>query len=376
MKELFVVYDSYQPSSAGTNHLLAYVKGFVEKGVKITIFFLCPSSNKDRMEYTDGVNAIYLWSGLAFFKHRYLIALFSSIRLLLKFKRDIPVYISGTSMMLPLLCIRKGIRIFHERTENPEASGRIHSKIGDLLFRRYINNLRKIDGLFVITPSLREFFIDEYGLKPEKVHVVNMVVDFQRFENIESTPVSESIGYCGTISQRKDGILYLIKAFSIVEKKYPHYHLKLAGRFESKEMEQEVIETISEMGINHIDFVGSISASEMPRFLASSSILALSRPRQKEKAFGFATKIGEYLMTTRPVVLTDVGDASYYLKDMENAIFSQPNDENDFANKLIWSIEHYEDAKMIGEKGRKVVFDSFNYKKESSKVVNVIFGEN
>lgn len=375
MKELYVVFDSYQPSSAGTNHLLAYVKGFAEVGVKVTLFFLCPSLNKDKLvEKTENINDVYLWDRFSFLKNRFVIALLSSLRLLLRYKKDIPVYISGTAMLLPLLSSRKGIKIYHERTENPEFSGRIHSRFGDFLFNRYVKSLRKIDGLFVITPSLRDFYIKEYNLNPEKVHVVNMVVDFERFTNIEETKTNESIAYCGTISQRKDGILYLLRAFFEVVKKYPTYQLKIAGKFENKEIEKEVKETIRSLEIKNVVFVGAIPASEMPVFLASSSILALARPKQKERAFGFATKIGEYLMTTRPVVMTNIGDSPYYLKDKDSVIFAEPNDSNDFAQKLLWAIEHQEEAKAIGVKGREVALNCFNYKKESHKVIKVIFG--
>ena len=98
MKELFVVFDRYLPSSAGTNHLLAYVKGFAEDGVMVTLLFLCPSPGKDKLqERIENTDVIYLWDKYAFLKNRYLIALVSAIRL--------------ASSLLITLCIRNPAKL-------------------------------------------------------------------------------------------------------------------------------------------------------------------------------------------------------------------------------------------------------------------------
>ena len=76
-----------------------------------------------------------------------------------------------------------------------------------------------------------------------------------------------------------------------------------------------------------------------------------------------------------PSVITNVGDFHMFLKDRQNIIFAKPDDEVDFANQLIWTLENYEKANEIAENGREAALILFNYKNEAQKVKNIIFNK-
>ena len=369
MKELYILSDSYVPSSAATNHLFAYARGLAEWGVKISLFFLHPYHNREKYqgEIAPSIDIHYVWDGIGL-NNKYLRYVEAVRRFYCLMKPEIPVLVAGASSIIFLLRTKRGIRLYHERTENPQ---RIKGLLGGL----YKRALPLLDGMFVITPSLRQFFIDNYGIPAEKIVVTNMVVDTHRFDKLEEVKADKTISYCGTISEWKDGVSYLIKAFAIVNKKYPDYKLVLMGGFENIETKASIMSLTEELNLsNKVVFLGVIPSEEMPYRLKASGILALSRPRQKEKAFGFATKIGEYLLSERPVVLTDVGDASFYLHDKKDVVFSRPNDEQDFASCLTWVIEHPSEAALIGKEGAETARRVFNYKIEARKIVDTVFG--
>ena len=84
--------------------------------------------------------------------------------------------------------------------------------------------------------------------------------------------------------------------------------------------------------------------------------------------------MGEYLLTGNPVVITRVGDIPLFLKDKESALMSECGDVDAFAANIKWVIEHPAESIIIGEKGKKVAQESFNYIKESKKMLDFIFG--
>lgn len=367
MKELFVLGSKYAPSTAATNHAIAYIKGLAENGIRVTLFFLLPSKDRDKFDgEIENVDFVYLWDALT--SRNKIWNYFLAIK---KFYAamtpEIPVLVLGCPDEIVLLRLKRKIRIFQERTENPNTI----KVFFNFLYKRIIPRL---DGLVVITPSLRNLFIEDYNVDPNKIIVANMVVDEKRFLSLEIPITPHTISYCGTISERKDGVSYLVKAFSRVHEKYPEFRLVLMGDFENENTKDLILSLVKEKKLQEsIIFTGVVNNEEMPIRLKSSEILALSRPMQKEKAFGFATKIGEYLMTERPVVMTDVGDASFYLKDKENVVFAKPNDEYDFAEKLIWVIEHPQEATEIGKNGKKQALKEFNYLTESKKIIELVF---
>ena len=111
----------------------------------------------------------------------------------------------------------------------------------------------------------------------------------------------------------------------------------------------------------------------MPQVLKNAKILALARPQSLQNTYGFPTKLGEYLLTGNPVVITRVGDIPLFLKDKESALMSDCHDIQAFADNLLWALDNYEEAQIIGERGKRVAEEHFNYLNETRKMVHFMF---
>lgn len=83
---------------------------------------------------------------------------------------------------------------------------------------------------------------------------------------------------------------------------------------------------------------------------------------------GFPTKLGEYLMSRTPVVVTDTGEISKFLYDNRNAFVCEAGNANKFAEKVISALTNYEQAKIVGLEGRKTALEHFSYKKQGEKL--------
>lgn len=374
MKELYMVDNCYRPTSAGTNRMVAFAKNLGKKGIFVTFFFLFPNENRDKcQENFENVSFIYLWDSLKA-TNKYYCTLRSFFRLWNLLKQDIPVYVYSMINLLYFFRLKKGIRLFAEITECPEFSGRNNGLLGNLSFFLFKKTVKKLDGLFVITPSLQSYFIEDYGIEKEKTCVLNMTVDPDRFSDLNVASPLEIISYCGIMGDKKDGISNLIKSFALVHKKHDNYKLVLMGGFEDNEAQNSLYGLVKSLNLtDHVIFKGIVPSSDMPDHLVKSKILVLARPTPKEKAYGFATKIGEYLMTQRPVVMTNVANVEAYLTDMFDVILSKPNDVNDFADKICWVIENYEIASDIGRHGKETALKLFNSEIETEKIIQKVF---
>ena len=85
------------------------------------------------------------------------------------------------------------------------------------------------------------------------------------------------------------------------------------------------------------------------------------------------TKLGEYLLSGNPVVVTRVGDIPLFLEDGTTALLSNQRDPQDFAEKILWALTHEKESEAIGQAGREVALHHFNYKTEIGKIVNTLF---
>ena len=226
--------------------------------------------------------------------------------------------------------------------------------------------------MFVISTALKKYYVS-LGVPEDKIEIVNMTVDPNRFLGIRRQPTEKYIAYCGTASNNKDGVDELIKSFAIVHKSHPEVKLYIIGKTPDKADAFGNIKLIEELGIKeNVIFTGIVSAAEMPQMLKNAIVLALDRPNSLQAQCGFPTKLGEYLLTQNPVVVTNVGDIPLFLKDGETALLSKERDPQEFSSKLIWALEHPSEAAEIGKSGCQVALREFNYLKETNKIVNAI----
>lgn len=376
MKELILI-SHYFPNTAFANRFLAFAKAYGELGINVKVYIIPLNKKYERVnEVYKNVDFIYLAEKFQFTNKyiRYIIIKLSSLYLFMTLKKDSNVILYSPLDFLWLLSKKRNIHLFHERTEHPEIVGKSNGVLGELRHKRYIKSLIKIDGLFVISPSLKEYFVNEIKLDKGKVHVINMIVDSTRFNGLKSIDKENTISYCGTVSIKKDGILDLINSFSIVANKNRDINLSILGDFENIKTKNIVFKLIDDLSLrDRVIFNGNIDSSLMPKMLSKSKILALARPDSKQAKYGFATKLGEYLLTGVPTVITNVGDFNYYLKDKYDIIFAQPDNVNDFATKLIWVLDNYEESKLIAKNGIDTANKSFNNIIEAQKVIDVIF---
>ena len=206
--------------------------------------------------------------------------------------------------------------------------------------------------------------------------MINMIVDTSRFLGIEKQSSEKYIAYCGTASNNKDGVDELIRAFAILVSKHPDYKLYIIGNTPSKDQRFGNLELVKSLGIEkNVVFTGIVSRDEIPQLLKNAEILALDRPDNLQAKYGFPTKLGEYLLTGNPVVVTNVGDIPLFLKNGISAFIADPQNAQSFADKLCWVIEHPKEAKVVGENGKRIAEMSFSYLTETKKLVNIILNK-
>ncbi len=377
MKILNVYRDEYDPNTATLNRFLAFVKGFSEDGIITNVYFLRPNKKKDKVNTVyQNVTFNYLWENKRYSNNKYVQygqQILWVIYSLLKKKKGDNIILFGSNEFLFVFSLFRNLNIYYEVTEHPSLWMIGKSLHINLMFRLYYYGIRKIKGLFAISTSLREFYISK-GVSADVVHTVNMIVDISRFENLkkEDTKV-RYIAYCGSIVNSKDGVDDLIEAFNIVSQKVDDVKLFLIGIYNYKADEDKNLNLISKYSLqNKIIHTGELSVTEMPQILKNASVLVLARPDNLQAKNGFPTKLGEYLLTSNPVVVTSVGDIPVFLKDGESAYIAEPDNINDIADKIYCALTD-ERAIFIGKKGMGVALEHFNYFNEAKKISKIIF---
>ena len=353
---------------------MGWVHGLSDLCEPTEVVFFSPTSNFDKVkESYPHIKFTYMWDK-NYINHptlKYFSLFLYTFQFRRKLKEGDKVYMYGMSEMMPYIIGKKGVVYYYEITECPDIvlSG---SRFFRSSVEKFLRNCKHLSGLFVISHNLKEYFRVK-GIEDSKIHVVNMTVDTSRFDGVEKQPSERYIAYCGNASNNKDGVDQLIKAFAITSKTHPGVKLYIIGprpaegdSFQNKELAEE-------LGIDDkVIFTGMVKSEDMPQLLKNAEILALDRPDNIQAKYGFPTKLGEYLLTGNPVVITRVGNIPLFLQDGVSALIAHPEEPKSFAAKLNWALDNPEEAKAIGQRGREVAMKEFNYKEETKKIIEIL----
>lgn len=397
MNIVILTNEAFPIGMAATNRILSYSKGIVELSNSVEVICLRPTEreygiirnqnvkgqyNGIKYEYVSGTTIWPEANKKKFKKLLYILkGLLNSIRLIKKINNlervnCLLLYSNSFFNIIFFYFVSRflKIRYIQEKSEFPFVLNK-KSIIGKLYANFYVNHIYKLfDGMIIMTNPLIQYFKTRIR-KDTKLAHIPMTVEGERFINnkIKINEKSKYIAYCGSPSGNKDGVPILIKAFSIISKKYPNIKLYIIGDTPGTNVLQDLKNLAKKLNIEHkVVFTGTVTRDNMPEYLCNASILALARPTSLQAKGGFPTKLGEYLATGNPVVVTKVGEIPDYLKDGESAFLAEPDSAEAFAEKLDYVLSHPEIAKSVGLKGREIALKYFNYKTQAKRIINFI----
>jgi len=372
---------------AQTNRLISMTGGLAKAGCRVKVICLKPTENSlqsqninstgsyNGIEYVYPSGTTYRGKNPARRIYLFLSGLMNTTCLLIKENRKnkidfIFMGVVGFVVYLWFYIISRILQIkyLQERSEYPFIKARESVFDKATLFVYLTLTCKFFDGFLVITRKLKDYFSPHLRKNCPVFHLP-ILVEPERFTANARETNEPYIAYCGSMQGEKDGVPDLIDAFKLTSEEFPGLKLLLIGstHFEGFGYLQE---KISRLTLDKsIIFTGIIDREELPPVLSKSVMLVLARPENKQAEAGFPTKLGEYLATGKPVVITNVGEIADYLQDGVNAFIAKPGDPNDFAGKMKYVLNHYEHALKVGAEGQHLAQTVFNYAFQGEKLV-------
>lgn len=294
-------------------------------------------------------------------------------------KKKLIIYTYFTDLFylnVPLIVICKiiGYKMVLELTDHPFANN--NSRLYRFLFKTIT---KYYDAVFVISNSLQDFVTKESHVNQNRVFILPMNVDTSRFDKYEPLPdylkdelPDNYIGYCGSVNGAKEGIFTMLRVFKDISILFPDISFCIAGRGDPKDIDNLEREIAKLDLTSKVVLLKRVSSEYIPAFLRGAKILVMFRTSNIMTQYGFPTKLGEYLMSGRPIVLSDVSDLGNYMKDRYNSYLSDPFPAA-FKEKLIEALVNYEQSISIGIMGKALAEEEFGHKIVSKKLRDYIY---
>jgi glycosyltransferase involved in cell wall biosynthesis len=168
-------------------------------------------------------------------------------------------------------------------------------------------------------------------------------------------------------------IRFIIKSIEIVLDQYPNCRLIITGCRETDPRGAWMHSENIRPGLSeNIVFAGYIPRNDLLTLYQNSNALLIPLFDDATSKARFPLKVGEYLLSGRPVITTDIGDITKYLKHKLNAFICKPGDPMAFAELILTALRNPDQANEVGQRGRDVALRSFDYSVQTRKLSKFI----
>jgi len=222
------------------------------------------------------------------------------------------------------------------------------------IFDAIIPSTPKIADRF---PKVKTVVIQNFPIITEILFTTNLIPYVQR---------PQSFVYVGVIASIR-GIAEIVRAFSLLSDIFK-IRLELAGTFSPNEF----VNTLRALsGWTSVTYHGEISRKQLVCLLGRVRAgLVVHQPIPNE-INAQPIKMFEYMAAGLPVIASNFPLWKEIIKENQCGICVNPLNPKEIARAIKYLIEHPEEAKKMGENGRKAVLEKYNWENEGKKLLKI-----
>ena len=238
----------------------------------------------------------------------------------------------------------------------------LRSTVAGLFKRKQRRILNKIDGL--IFPCLLDGRNPFEGCRTRMVVINNVPLLEELYDHYDPTIPKNRRSAChiGGLTHNR-GITSLVNAAGLAD-----CTVYLGGKFDSAEYEAQIK---SLPGFSHVEYLGLLNRQQVRSTLQKSlvGIATLLNVGQYNKLWNLPTKVYEYMALAIPCVLSDTPYNRQIAKKYHIGLCVDPADPAQVADAITYLLEHPDEARQMGENGRRAIQEEFNWGVEEKKLL-------
>ncbi len=223
-----------------------------------------------------------------------------------------------------------------------------------LLFLLEAQTYGTADIVLATNESYREVAMTRGGKPGDRVFVVRSAPDLAKFHAVPPEPSLREgkqylVTYLGVMAPQ-DGVDYLIRSIGHVVHDCGRRDIRfvLIGGGDSWHDLKKMAE---DAGLaEYVHFTGRIPDIDLQRYLSSADLGVAPDPKNELNDVSTMNKILEYMAVGLPIVSFDLKESRFSAQD--GAVYATPNDERDFAQKIVELLDDPARRATMGEKNR------------------------
>jgi glycosyltransferase involved in cell wall biosynthesis len=220
------------------------------------------------------------------------------------------------------------------------------------------------DVVMATNESYAELATTRGGLAPEDVFVVRNGPDLDTFKAVPPIPALKHgkaylVGYVGNMSIQEGLDILLDVALRIKNSGRRDVHFTCVGGGPGLAGLRQMVKDKNVEDI--VNFTGRVPDQELLEVLSTADVCVNPDKPCEMNDISTMIKIMEYMALGKPIVQFDLKEGRFSAQDA--SLYSENGDQvNDFANKILWLLDHPDERKKMGDFGRSRVEQELAWK--------------
>lgn len=198
--------------------------------------------------------------------------------------------------------------------------------------------LKRADYVFVLSDQLGDSVLENYDVEREKLRLLPLGVDTDRFRPSIDSYDQLSIVYIGSLARYRGIDAFLQAVNQLPEATKAELRIDLYGQG-PKEYVFGLIDDVTNESEFEVHWHGLIDHEKLPAMAARSDIAVSPIPPYNAYQVSSPAKVFEYLAMGLPIVASRINPHERILDDGENAVLYNPGSITDFSQKLALLID-------------------------------------
>lgn len=219
--------------------------------------------------------------------------------------------------------------------------------------------------------SYKTIAIDRGRMPPDRISIVRNGPDLRRIHLAAPDPVYKRgcrylVGYVGVISKQEGLDLFLQAVEKIVARRTDVHFAVVGGGTDLG----GIIELAAQMHVKQwVDFHGRVSDELLVRILNTADVCVNPDTPTAMNNLSTMTKIMEYMALKKPIVQFDLKEGKFTAESA--SLYARPGDIEDFADKIVWLLDHPDERRQMGERGYRRIVEHLSWDHSSRNLLNL-----
>jgi len=211
---------------------------------------------------------------------------------------------------------------------------------------KYVIMFNTATAIIVVSTHMKNQLMN-LGCPEEKIYLLPYGINTGQFHSTGSSSAKKIWVTCGRLVEKK-GHTYTIKAFAMALQQHSDARLIIIGDGSLMNTCKQLVKELGIMG--SVEFIGSVEHKEVAKvFSTCSGFVQHSITANDGDREGLPLAILEAGAASLPVVTTLHAGIPDLIENSVNGWMVTEGDYQSMANRMIWVMDHPEDAKKMGD---------------------------